>query len=251
MQFFSRLISGIYMRIFVSALSSVVLLLSQPVAAETVNSTGSVLLISDYLYRGISQTDEGPALQGSLTLATDSGWYASAWGSNIKFGQGSMELDISAGRSFAVAPDWTVDLGLMQYRYPKGDNSTDQFNFIEGYGKLIYQDWTFGLALTDDYFGAGVGKFWYLSADWNQQLTEQLQLQWHLGYNKFANALEFKNFLASASEDGSGYTDWGVKLNTTQLGLNWSVGYAGTSVSSSACSELCDNRVLISVGKNF
>ncbi|MBY0420581.1 MAG: hypothetical protein K2W88_21220, partial [Pararheinheimera sp.] len=113
------------------------------------------------------------------------------------------------------------------------------------------QDWTFGLALTDDYFGAGVGKFWYLSADWNQQLTEQLQLQWHLGYNKFANALEFKNFLASATEDGSGYTDWGVKLNTTQLGLNWSLGYAGTSVSSAACSELCDNRWLVSVGKSF
>ena len=162
-----------------------------------------------------------------------------------------MELDISAGRSFAVTQDWTVDLGLMQYRYPKGDNSTDQFNFIEGYGKLMYQDWTFGLALTDDYFGAGVGKFWYLSADWNQQLTEQLQLQWHLGYNKFANVLEFNSFLASASEDGSGYTDWGVKLNTTQLGLNWSVGYAGTSVSSSACSELCDNRFLVSIGKTF
>jgi uncharacterized protein (TIGR02001 family) len=238
-------------RVASAAILSSGLLCVSPLQAETVNSTGSVLLISDYLYRGISQTDEGPALQGSLTLATEAGWYASAWGSNIKFGQGSMELDISAGRSFAVAPDWTVDLGLMQYRYPKGDNSTDQFNFIEGYGKLLYKDWTFGLALTDDYFGAGVGKFWYLSADWNQQLTEQLQLQWHLGYNKFANALEFKNFLASASEDGSGYTDWGVKLNTTQLGLNWSVGYAGTSVSSAACSELCDNRFLMSVGKNF
>ncbi len=232
-------------------LLSSALLLASPLRAEGIKSTGSVLLISDYLYRGISQTDEGPALQGSLTLATDSGWYASAWGSNIKFGQGSMELDVSAGRSFKLAPDWTLDLGLMQYRYPKGDNSTDQFNFVEGYGKLIYQDWTLGLALTDDYFGTGVGKFWYLTADWNQQLTAQLQLQWHLGYNKFANALEFKNFLAATSEDGSGYSDWGVRLNTTQLGLNWSLGYAGTSVSSSACSELCDNRLLLSVGKNF
>lgn len=232
-------------------LLSSALLLASPLRAETINSTGSVLLISDYLYRGISQTDEGPALQGSLTLATDSGWYASAWGSNIKFGNGSMELDVSAGRSFKLAPDWTLDLGLMQYRYPKGDNSTDQFNFVEGYGKLIYQDWTLGLALTDDYFGTGVGKFWYLTADWNRQLTAQLQLQWHLGYNKFANALEFKNFLAATSEDGSGYSDWGVRLNTTQLGLNWSLGYAGTSVSRSACSELCDNRLLLSVGKNF
>lgn len=243
------------MRYLVSTLSAALLssglFIASPLQAETTNSSGSVFVISDYLYRGISQTDEGPALQGSLTLNTESGWYLSGWGSNIKFGQGSMELDISAGRSFTVVPDWTVDLGLMQYRYPQGDSSTDQFNFIEGYGKLKYQDWTFGLALTDDYFGTGVGKFWYLSADWNQQLTEDLQLQWHLGYNKFANALEFKNFLAAAVEDGAGYADWGVKLNTTQLGLNWSFGYAGTSVRSAACNELCDNRVLISVGKSF
>jgi uncharacterized protein (TIGR02001 family) len=243
------------MRYLVSTLSTALLsagmFFASPIQAETINSSGSVLLISDYLYRGISQTNEGPALQGSLTLNTESGWYLSGWGSNIKFGQGSMELDISAGRSFTVAQDWTVDLGLMQYRYPQGDSSTDQFNFIEAYGKLVYKDWTLGLALTDDYFGTGVGKFWYLSADWNQQLTGNLQLQWHLGYNKFANTMEFKNFLAAAVEDGAGYAEWGVKLNTIQLGLNWSLGYAGTSVSSAACSELCDNRVLISVGKSF
>ena len=243
------------MRYLVSTLSAALLssglFIASPLQAETINSSGSVLLISDYLYRGISQTNEGPALQGSLTLNTESGWYLSAWGSNIKFGQGSMELDISAGRSFTVAPDWTVDLGVMQYRYPQGDSNTDQFNFIEGYGKLKYQDWTLGLAFTDDYFGTGVGKFWYLSADWDQQLTKDLQLQWHLGYNKFANALEFKNFLAAAVEDGAGYADWGVKLNTVLLGLNWSLGYAGTAVSSAACSELCDNRVLMSVGRSF
>ncbi len=243
------------MRYLVSTLTAALLssglFIASPLQAQTIHSSGSVFLISDYLYRGISQTDEGLALQGSLTLNTESGWYASAWGSNIKFGQGSMELDISAGRSFTVAPDWIVDLGVMQYRYPQGDSTIDQFNFMEGYGKLKYQDWTLGLAFTDDYFGTGVGKFWYLTADWDQQLTEHLQLQWHLGYNKFANALEFRNFLASMHQDGASYIDWAVKLNTVLLGLNWSLGYADTSVRSAACPELCDNRVLISVGKSF
>jgi uncharacterized protein (TIGR02001 family) len=243
------------MRVLLSTFSTLLLssalVATAPSHAETMNSSGSVLLISDYLYRGISQTNEGLALQGSLTLGTDTGWYVSAWGSNIKFGQGSMELDLSAGRSFTLAPDWQLDVGLMQYRYPQGDNDIDQFNFIEGYGRLIHQDWTFGLAVTDDYFGGGVGKFWYLSVDWQQQLTTDLQLQWHLGYNKFANALEFKNFLAAPAEDGSGYSDWSIKLNTVQLGLTWSVGYAGTSVSRAACLDLCDHRVLMSVGKSF
>ena len=131
------------MRIQLSTLTAAILssglVFVSPLQAETVNSTGSVLLISDYLYRGISQTDEGPALQGSLTLATESGWYASAWGSNIKFGQGSMELDILAGWTGALNDSWNVDVGVMQYRYPKGDNAVDEFNFYEGYAKFFYE----------------------------------------------------------------------------------------------------------------
>ncbi len=50
--------------------------------------TGNFSLTSDYLFRGISQTNEGMALQGGLTLTAESGFYVSTWGSNISFGQG-------------------------------------------------------------------------------------------------------------------------------------------------------------------
>lgn len=76
--------------------------------------TGNVALTSDYLFRGISQTDEGPAVQGGFTLSGESGFYLSTWGSNIKFGEGSMELDILAGWTGALNDSWNVDVGVMQ-----------------------------------------------------------------------------------------------------------------------------------------
>jgi uncharacterized protein (TIGR02001 family) len=152
-------------------MATLTLITATPLQAEEFKSAASVTLISDYLYRGISQTNEGPALQASLTLQHQSGTYVSAWGSNIKFGDGSMELDLSAGYLWQLNPDWKLDLGLMQYRYPKGDNSSTEFNFVEAYGKLSYQQLTVGLAITDDYFAAGVGKFAYWSADWTSSLA--------------------------------------------------------------------------------
>ena len=246
-----RLVLSVLSGSVLSVAAAAVFALPSVAKAAEISSSGAVLFTSDYLYRGISQTDEGPALQGSLTLSHDAGWYVSAWGSNIQFGDGSMELDISLGRSWSLNDDWALDVGLMQYRYPEGDNSATEFNFFEGYAKLSYQDWQLGLALTDDYFGAGVGKFWYLTAGWQQQLTDQLQLNWHLGYNKFADAAEFQTFLGSEVRDGSGYADWSLTLSTQQVGLDWSLSYAGTSVDSAACTALCDNRWVFSLGKSF
>ncbi|MFR0657359.1 TorF family putative porin, partial [Pantoea sp. SIMBA_079] len=47
--------------------------------------SGSITLTSDYLFRGITQTDGEPALQGGLEWAGDSGFYVGAWGSSISW----------------------------------------------------------------------------------------------------------------------------------------------------------------------
>lgn len=57
-----------------------------------------------------------------------------------------MELDILAGWTGALNDSWNVDVGVMQYRYPKGDNAVDEFNFYEGYAKFFYDSWTLGVA---------------------------------------------------------------------------------------------------------
>lgn len=221
-------------------------------------SSGDLTLVSDYLYRGISQTNEGMAAQGTLTLSHASGWYVSGWTSNIGFGEGSLELDLFAGRKWQVAAlagqPLTLDLGLMQYRYPQGHNSSNGFNFIEAYSKLGWQDWTLGLALTDNYFGAGVGKFANLTLDWQQALSEQWLLQLHLGHNQFTGHADLQAFLGSAADAGQDYQDYqdySLLLQTTALGLNLAAGFAGTNVSAAACTELCDNRVLLRISRSF
>ena len=70
-------------------------------AAGTANAgvTSTVTLTNDYDFRGITQTDEDPAIQASVDFATDSGWYIGAWASNVDFPgyDGDIELDLYTG----------------------------------------------------------------------------------------------------------------------------------------------------------
>ena len=103
---------------------------------KPVTVTGAVGLVSEYRFRGISQSDRELAVQGGFTLTHQSGLYVGTWGSNLSgwgtFGGANMELDLIAGykKTFGSA---TVDVGATWYMYPGGFNNTD---FIEPYAKL-------------------------------------------------------------------------------------------------------------------
>src|SRR5688500_5028797 len=68
------------------------------------NVTGSLAPTSEYMFRGIG-TSEGAAVQGRLNYAHETGFYASAWGSNIDETLGFTEVDVYGG--------WTGDLGAI------------------------------------------------------------------------------------------------------------------------------------------
>ncbi|HEX7874846.1 MAG TPA: TorF family putative porin [Sphingobium sp.] len=99
--------------------------------------SGSVGLVSDYRFRGVSQSDEHVAVQGGITVSHESGLYVGTWGSNLAgwgtFGGANMELDLIAGFKKEVTPGITVDVGATWYMYPGGYDNTD---FIEPYVKL-------------------------------------------------------------------------------------------------------------------
>ncbi len=108
---------------------------TDPPAALTV--TGSVALVSDYRFRGVSQSDEELAVQGGVTLNHQSGLYGGFWASNLAgwgtFGGANMELDLLAGFKFKPTEAATVDVGVTWYMYPGGFDNTD---FLEPYAKL-------------------------------------------------------------------------------------------------------------------
>ncbi|MET0307608.1 MAG: TorF family putative porin [Sphingomonas sp.] len=99
--------------------------------------SGSVALVSDYRFRGVSQSDEEMAVQGGLTVSHTSGIYASVWGSNLSgwgtFGGANMELDLVAGFKTPLSSAVNLDVGVTWYMYPGGADKTD---FAEPYAKL-------------------------------------------------------------------------------------------------------------------
>jgi uncharacterized protein (TIGR02001 family) len=78
--------------------------------------------VTDYRYRGISQSRLKPALQGGADFAHKSGFYLGTWASSIKWikdggGDAEAEVDIYGGYKFNAGPV-AMDVGLLRYLYP-------------------------------------------------------------------------------------------------------------------------------------
>ena len=98
--------------------------------------SGEALILSDYRFRGISRSDEDPALQGQVTVSTLGGFYAGARGTTMKGTPlGDIELDLYAGYAVPLGLASTVDVGLIYYLFPDGSGDTDYF---ESYASLSH-----------------------------------------------------------------------------------------------------------------
>jgi uncharacterized protein (TIGR02001 family) len=123
------------------AAAAIAALAAAPAMAQTdppkpITVAGSIALVTDYRFRGVSQSDRNPAVQGGITVSHQSGFYGGFWGSNLAgwgtFGGANLELDLIGGYKHEFAGT-TVDVGLTWYMYPGGADETD---FAEPYIKL-------------------------------------------------------------------------------------------------------------------
>ncbi|MEZ7894925.1 MAG: TorF family putative porin [Thauera sp.] len=205
--------------------------------------TANVGLVSDYAYRGWSQTDERPALQGGFDYAHDSGLYAGVWGSNVSWlsdaspnVSNSLELDLYGGYK-GTAGAIGYDVGLLQYyypgSYPKGFNSP---NTLEGYVGL---SWEF---LSFKYSYAFTDLFGYDKSDGSQyydlgaavDVGGGFTLAAHVGYSDI-----------KGQDD---YTDWKLGVTKEFGGFNFGLHYVDTDVNNA---DLADERVILSIAKSF
>ena len=103
-----------------------------------VTITGSAAIVSQYRFRGISQSDQKPAVQAAITASHKSGFYVSVWGSSASAGNsavniGGTEIDVYGGYTHALGNSgFTVDGGLYGYLYPGASAG----NYYELYGSL-------------------------------------------------------------------------------------------------------------------
>lgn len=151
--------------------------------------SANVGAVGNYVWRGLTQTDNGPALQGGLDYSHASGLYAGTWASNVNFGEDSpsFELDLYLGYTGALLEDLEYDLNVLYYAYPDGEDS----DFAEAAGNLTYKWFTLGLAYTfygqneDGLYDQGD---WYFQGDFEYaELPYDLILGLHLGYTDFKN----------------------------------------------------------------
>jgi uncharacterized protein (TIGR02001 family) len=96
--------------------------------AANAEVSGNVALVTDYVFRGVSLSDNGPAVQGGFDWTSASeAFYAGVWGSSLSAG---MELDVYAGWTPSTGPiNW--DLGAIGYFYPGADDDGAEFDYAE------------------------------------------------------------------------------------------------------------------------
>jgi uncharacterized protein (TIGR02001 family) len=250
-----------------SAISSA---FAAPVAVLAADSsphtlTGNVSLVSDYRFRGISQTFKEPAIQGGFDYSHSSGFYAGTWASNV-YGNGaaignpiyqgaSMEWDFYGGYKFERA-GLGFDLGLLQYYYPNGQMAVpakNKFDYLEAYlgvtWKFLTAKYSHGLK---DYFGVNqnaVGAapgFCGVSSS-GTALTAATATEGCAGPNGGSKGSGYLDVTATfevrpklnliahvghqsvKNYDKFAYTDWKLGATYEWAGLTWGAAYVDTN----------------------
>ena len=206
------------MKLKLAALALAFAGVSAPVAAQV---EGNVTLSTNYVFRGITQTDDGPAISGGFDVATEDGFYAGVWGSSVDFSDGTtMELDLYGGYAFAAGGfDW--DVGLIYYAYP---DSPEYFgesqDFLEIYGGVGRSfeavSWDAKLSYSDDFY-LGTGPAWYLETGLGIELVEGITADARIGASVFDDL------------PGADYEDWQLGLSGEFVGVGWDLRYHDTS----------------------
>ena len=196
-------------------------------AAET-EISANVGFVTDYRFRGISQTARKPALQGGFDLEHASGAYAGIWGSNISWlsdagaENSSVEIDYYGGYAGEIG-DFFYDLSLVYYSYPSGriagepnPNTTEAY-LTGGWGPVSL---TYVRSFTNLFgFESSKGSH-YLMAAFEYEIMDNLSLDAHIGRQKVKGP------------DGGSYTDYGIGVTYAAGGFDIGLHYVDTNSSS-------------------
>jgi uncharacterized protein (TIGR02001 family) len=227
-------------------------LMTGSVYASDHSFSGKVTLITEYEYRGLSQTSEKPALQLNLDYAHKSGFYLGTFLTNIKWikdtkdevggssGKGQIEWDIFGGYKTEVAKDLTLDIGYLRYEYPGSEAvrvGRDTFikkpNTDEIYLGLTWTDFNVKYShSTSDLFGAPDSKrSSFVELNWSKEVAPKLTVAAHVGKVKIKNysPFDYVVYRVGATYDLNGWllgaylkgTDADGKLYTYK-GKDWS-----------------------------
>lgn len=225
------------------ALAALATISSLPLAvhAEDGPSTSfNVGAVTDYRYRGISQTRLKPALQGGVDYSHPSGIYLGAWASTIKWikdvgGDSSVEVDLYGGYKGEIAKGLAYDVGVLAYVYPSNKLSPSA-NTTEIYGALTFGPVTakYSHSVTDTFANTDSKNSNYLDLSATFEVTDGWSLVPHIGHQRISGPM---------SGVGS-YTDYSLTLSKDFKGIVPSIAIVGTDADKGFYSSPVNGKAL-------
>ena len=219
-------------------------------SAEWVGSA-NVALTSDYVFRGVSQTDEDPAIQGGFDFKHESGLYIGTWASNVDFNEedstdpaadeaADMELDVYIGYANEIG-DISYDISLLRYAYPGADADLDYNELILALG---YRGFTGTLGYSNDIFSSNETGFYY-GLSYAHDIMEGLTVSVGAGYSDFD-----KNVFGAGNPDS--YVDYHVGAAKDFAGFGFDLSWFDTnSDGKDLFGDVADSRVVLTISKEF
>lgn len=233
-------------RIRTAAIATILMTTS---AATSANDQGTlpgefsanVTLTTNYMYRGVTQTNDGPAIQGGFDYAYGA-FYVGTWASNLDFDDGSssgIEIDYYAGWAPSVN-GVDLDFGILYYTYPDSRDDLAEQDFLEFYagaGTSIGEKIAVGFKVSyspDFYLESGGA--WYPEVSVGFAITDRLGADIHAGFQTFEDDLQ------------DDYTDYNVGLTYSCDWADLDLRYYDTSDRIGGNS---DDVVVFSISKSF
>lgn len=180
--------------------------------------------VSDYRFRGISQTRLKPALQGGVDYSAGA-FYLGAWASNIKWikdldGDAGVEIDLYGGLTGELAKDIGYDVGVLTYQYPS-NRLAPSANTTELYGSIAFGAFKlkYSHAVTDTFGNSDSKNSSYLEAGASFDVAG-FSIAPHIGHQKingpFGPAATYTDYSLAASRDVGA----GITLSLTLVGTD-------------------------------
>lgn len=235
-----------------TTVAAATLMATSSMAMAELEFSGNVALTSDYQFRGISQTDEDPALQGGFDVSHSSGFYAGVWASNVDFevqtvDDAHLELDVYAGYGGSITDKLGFDVGVLDYNYPGADGALD-YDFTEVYGSLSYDfgpaALTVGVNVSGDYFAASGDSTWTYAS-----LDVPLMNDFTLAASYGDMSID-KNAVFGTPD----YNAWTLGVSKELGGFGFDLTYSDTDLSDTQCfggSDWCEDRIIFTISKSL
>ncbi|WP_417484535.1 TorF family putative porin [Maricaulis salignorans] len=185
-------------------------------SAQTVE--GNVALTSDYIFRGVTQTDGGPAISGGFDVADDSGLYAGIWGSSVDFGDDTtMELDLYGGYATTLG-SWDIDVGGIFYGYPDSPSAGGDQNFWEFYAGVGHAlgpvAWDAKLSWSPDFYLES-GPAAYIETGLAYEFAAGVALDARIGASRFDDipAADYEDYQIGISGTAFDTVSWDARYH--------------------------------------